>query len=208
VRLDRRLLGFLCVGLVALAMGPIARTSVVRIPALIVRAPLPPMPDCVSLHGWAANWAPTFIASDHSTSDTYQCDGYRIHVMVVQYIEQHQGKEAVAEFNSVIPRSWWNATTRDRRAVGDALEVDEYSVDRAPLRLTIWNWYAVGVHPASSELVVKAFEGANALLLRSSATSNFTVAIEAESGLAAARVLEVDALVVWEWFTNQVEING
>ena len=75
-----------------------------------------------------------FVDADYTVSDSYQCDGYRLHVYIVaQYLEQHQGKEAVGEFNSVIPRAWWNATTRERELPSDPLEVEEYRVERAPL---------------------------------------------------------------------------
>ena len=206
--LDRRLLGFLCLGLMILALGPIARVAGGQTQASIMRIALPPIAGCVSLSGWVAGWSPAFVDPDYSAADSYQCDGYRVHLSVVQYVEQHQGKEAVGDFNSVIPRSWWNATTRGRRVVSDELEVDEYSVDRSPLRLTIWNWYAVGVRPTSSEFVVKASEAVDALILRSRATTNFTVAIEAEPDFDAVDVLKTDASGIWAWFKTVMSANG
>ena len=146
--------------------------------------------------------------ADYSAADSYQCDGYRVHLSVVQYVEQHQGKEAVGDFNSVIPRNWWNATTRARQLVNEDLAVDEYLVDRSPLRLTIWNWYAVGARPTSSQFVVKALEAVDALMLRSRATTNFTVAIEADADFDAVDVMKNDASEIWAWFTTEMSANG
>jgi EpsI family protein len=199
-----RAIGFLSLGLLLLALGPIARTFAVRPAAPIDRTPLPSFANCTSMNGWSAEWSPTFVAADYSISDSYQCDGYRLHVSLAQYVEQHQGKEAVGEFNSVIPRSWWNATVRERRQAAKHLEVNEYRVDRTPLRLTIWNWYVVGVQPTSSEISTKAMEALNALRLRSGATTNITVAVESEPDFDAAKVLKADATQIWSWFEAQM----
>jgi EpsI family protein len=160
------------------------------------------------MHGWSADWLPTFVAPDYTISDSYQCDGYRLHVSLVQYVEQHQGKEAVGEFNSVIPRTWRNVTTRGRQFVTEHVEVDEYRVDRTPIRLTIWNWYAVGVQPTSSELETKAMEAFNALRLRSRATTNITVAVEADSTFDATEALRVDTTSIWSWFEREMRSTG
>ena len=127
---------------------------------------------------------------------------------IVQYTQQHQGKEAVGEFNSVIPRAWWNATTRMRQQVTANLEVDEYRVERTPTRLTIWNWYFVGMQPTSSELTTKAMEALNALRLRPSTTTNVTIAVEADPEFDAVKVLRVDAMDVLEWFRTEMRSTG
>jgi EpsI family protein len=160
------------------------------------------------MHGWASDWSPTFVAPDYSIADSYQCDGYRVHVSVVQYLEQHQGKEAVGESNSVIPRAWWNSTTRRRQRVAANLEVNEYRVDRAPMRMTIWNWYAVGAQPTASEFTAKAMEALNALRLRSRSTTSLTVAVEADPHFNAIAVLQTDVPGIWSWFVDEVRPNG
>ena len=208
MRPDKRLIGFLCLGILVLAIGPVARTFAVQAPSSINRASLPQIADCVPLNGWAADWAPRFVDPDYSVAESYQCGGYRLHINLVQYVEQHQGKEAVGEFNSVIPRTWWNATTRSRQTVLPNLEVDEYRVERAPLRLTIWNWYAVGVQPTPSGFTVKAMEALNALRLHSRATTNLTVAVEADPNFDAAAALRSDSSALWKWFNIEMRANG
>jgi EpsI family protein len=208
VPLGSRQIGFVCLGLLLLAVGPIARTFAVQSNASIIRGPLPSFSNCASLRGWSADWLPVFVSPDYSISDSYQCDGYRLHVNIVQYAEQHQGKEAVGEFNSVIPRAWWNATSRGRQRVTANLEVDEYRVQRTPMRLTIWNWYLVGVQPASSELTTKAMEAFNALRLRPSTTTNITIAVEADPEFDAAKVLRVDVMDVLQWFQTEMRSTG
>jgi len=205
VPVNSRLIGYLCFGLILLALGPVARTMVVQQTAPIVRTALPPIAGCVSLQGWTADWSPTFVDPDYSIADSYQCAGYRLHVSVVQYVDQHQGKEAVGEFNSVIPRAWWNLTTRSRQSFDSGLYVDEYRVERSPMRLTIWNWYAVGVQPTRSEFSTKAMEAINALRLRASATSNLTLAVEAAPGLDATADLKNDASAIWTWFKSEMK---
>lgn len=202
------MLSFFCLGLLILAAGPIARTFATQTPALINRVPLPSLGECRSLHGWSAAWTPTFVDPDYAIAESYQCDGYKVHVNVVQYVDQYQGKEAVGEFNSVIPRSWWNATTRSRQVVTSDLEVDEYKVERSFARLTIWNWYAVGLRPTSSIFEVKALEALNALRLRSRATTNLTVAVEADPGFDATPVLKKDAGYFWTWFNSEMRTKG
>jgi EpsI family protein len=197
-----------CLGLLLLALGPIARTFGVQSIQSIMRVPLPAFSGCTSLRGWSADWSPIFVSPDYSTSDSYQCDGYRLHVNLVQYVEQHQGKEAVGEFNSIIPRAWWNATTRGRQRVTANLEVDEYRVERTPMRLTIWNWYFVGVQPTSSELATKAMEAFNALRLHPSTTTNITIAVEADPEFDAVKVLRVDVKDVLEWFQTEMRSTG
>jgi EpsI family protein len=193
-------IGVVALGILILALGPIARTFAVQQTASIIRSPLPLIGGCKSLHGWSAEWMPTFVGADYSISDSYQCEGYRLHVHVVQYVEQDQGKEAIGEFNSVIPRSWWNATHRSHQVVMPGLEVDEYRVERSAEWLTIWNWYAVGTEPTESEFATKAKEAVNALRMRTRATSNITVAVEADSGIDATRTLKADAAGIWNWF--------
>ena len=200
---NRRVAVTACLGLLILAIGPLARTFAVQSPTKVNRVSLPGLPGCESLNGWSAEWTPTFAGPDYVVADSYRCDGYTLHVRLVQYVEQHQGKEAVGELNSVIPRTWWNATTRSLRFVEPDLEVDEYRVEGAPRRLTIWNWYAVGLHPAASGFGVKALEALNALRLRSSATTNFTVAVEADTAFDPTTVLRRDASYLWKWFRTE-----
>lgn len=206
--LANRYVGFFCVGLIVLALGPIARSFVVQPIASINRVPLPALGNCISMHGWSADWFPTFLAPDYSISDSYQCDGYRLHVSLVQYIEQRQGKEAVSEFNSVIPRTWWNATTRGRQVVAPDLEVNEYRVDLTPIRLTIWNWYAVGNQATPSELTTKAIEALDALRQRSRPTTNITIAVEADPSFDATGALKLDAASIWAWFEAETRSTG
>jgi hypothetical protein len=89
--------------------------------------------------------------------------------------------------------------------LGRDLEVDEYRVERSPQRLTIWNWYVVGAQPASSEFAAKAMEAVNALRLRSMATTNLTVAIEADPAVDARTALAIDAAGIWSWFRVEME---
>lgn len=204
----KRRLGRLLLCVVILGSGPVARSLAFQPTTSINATALPYITDCESMHGWSGEWSPTFIEPDFSISDSYQCDGYRLHVSVVQYVEQHQGKEAVGEFNSVIPRTWWNVTTRGRQRVTPALEVDVYRVDLSPVQLTIWNWYAVGLRTTSSEFATKALEALNALTLRSLPTTNITVAVEADPGFDTATVLPNDTKAIWAWFEAEMRING
>ena len=204
----RRLLGFFSLSLVLLGLGPTARVLAIQSPASINLLLLPAIANCRSLHGWTSDWSPLFVASDYSVANSYQCEGYRLHVKVVQYVDQHQGKEAVGQFNSVIPRAWWNATTRTRQRVTADLDVDEYRVERVPLRLTIWYWYSVGVKPASSDFAVKAMEAFNALSLRARTTTNLTIALEAEPDFDARKVLKIETTNIWAWFNAEMRPMG
>jgi EpsI family protein len=205
---NSRLLGFLCTGLVILALGPIVVTHAVRAATPISQTPLPDIAGCRSLHGWVADWTPVFVTPDYSIANSYQCDGYRLHVKLVQYVEQHQGKEAVGEFNRVIPRSWWNYTITTRRSIDDSLDIDEFRVELPSSRLTIWNWYAVGDRSVSTGLGAKALEAVNALRLRASATSNLTVAVEADPEFAPGNALKSDASAIWNWFIDEMRRSG
>ncbi len=192
---------FLGIGVATLALGPLSRSYFADAATSIAPTGLPSIAGCRSLQGWVSEWSPKFVAPDYVVAESYQCAGYRLHVSVAQYVDQHQGKEAVGEFNSVIPRSWWNYTTRTRREAGEALEVDEYRVELPPTRLTIWNWYAVGVRPTSAGLEVKMLEALNAMRLHATATTNLTVAVEADQGFDPAPALREDATAIWAWFT-------
>jgi len=202
-----RRIGFFCLALAVLAVGPLARSFASHPAARIEFPALPLLAGCETMHGWNAGWSPQFVGPDLAISDTYQCDGYRLHVSVVQYVEQRQGKEAVGEFNAIIPRSWWNITTRAQRNATTDLEVSEYRVDGTP-QLTIWNWYAVGVQPSSSELRTKAIEGLNALRFRARATTNITVAVEADPTFDATGPLRTNVPRIWAWFVSQMGSAG
>ncbi len=160
------------------------------------------------MRGWHGQWSPSFVGADYTAAGSYQCDGYRLYVNVVQYVEQHQGKEAVGEFNHVIPRKWWNDTTRQQRQVTSKLTVNEYRVERTSRQLTIWNWYAVGLQPTPSQLMTKALEAFNALTLHRKATSNITVAVEADPRFDATKVLTRDTDHIWTWFEAGMKSNG
>jgi EpsI family protein len=185
-----------------LLIGPLARFNTLRAMPTIEAATLPAIAGCSTPSPWASDWAPTFVDPDYTIAFSYRCDGYLLHVRLVQYVDQHQGKEAVGELNSVIPREWWNSTVRQREFVSDDVPVDEYRVDRQGRRLSIWNWYAVGLHATTSPFAVKAFEAWNALRFRSVPTTNITVAIEGAPQDATNALLN-DATSVWAWFTQQ-----
>jgi EpsI family protein len=205
---NRRLLRFLGIGLVILALGPLATTYLARSVARIDQVTLPQIPNCQALNGWAVDWTPTFVGPDFAVADSFQCNGYRLHVNVVQYVEQRQGKEAINDLNSVVPRSWWNNTTRTRRSVADNFDVDEFRVAMPSSRLTIWNWYAVGVRPVASGTGAKFLEAINALTLRGSVTSNLTVAVEADPNFEATDALTLATSSIWKWFTTAMNLAG
>jgi EpsI family protein len=192
-----------CIALATLLIGPLARMHVSPAAPTIARATLPIIGGCVALHRWAVDWTPSFNDPDYRISQSYQCEGYRLHVSVVQYVEQHQGKEAVGEFNKVIPRSWWNSTVRRRESIDDDVPVNEYRVDRQDSQLTIWNWYAVGDEATASPFVVKALEAWHVLQLHGRATTNITVAIEGDEATDTTRALTADAEQVWSWFVGE-----
>jgi EpsI family protein len=208
MRQGRRTIVCLLIALLLLALGPIARSFATLAPVSMLAGAPPPIAGCESLHGWAPDWAPNFIGSDYTISESYQCDGYRLHLNIVQYLDQHQGKEAVGELNEVIPRAWWNATTRRRQSIEPDVDVEEYRVEGTPLRITIWNWYAVGTQPAASGTAVKAMEALNALTLRSRATTNLTIAVEPEPGVDPRKALANDASEVWSWFITEMRVRG
>lgn len=201
-------MAFLALSISLLALGPIARSFTVMASSPMRPSDLPPLAACTPLQGWTSDWSPTFVDPDYAISESYQCDGYKVHVSVVQYLKQHQGKEAVGEFNNVIPRAWWNATVRRKQRVEPDLEVNEYLVDRLPLRMTIWNWYSVGIHPTASGFTTKAMEAVNALLLRSTTTTNLTVAVEANPHFDSSAVLRTEVPVIWTWFVDEMSANG
>ncbi len=190
------------IAMAVLCAGPLANSRAAPARSTLDGAALPAIEGCSSLPGWAADWSPTFVDPDYTIAGSYQCGGYRLHVSVVEYVEQHQGKEAVGEFNSVIPRAWWNATVRQRQFVGTDVPVDEYQIDRVNGRLRIWNWYAVGGRPTASQFEVKVFEALNALRFNAVSTANLTVAIETESN-PHSEAIEADARMVWTWFAER-----
>lgn len=208
MRRGRRAIVCLLIALFLLALGPIARSFATQAPGAMLAGAPPPIAGCESLHGWASDWAPNFIGPDYTISESYQCDGYRLHLHIVQYLDQHQGREAVSELNEVIPRAWWNTTTRRRQSIEPDVHVEEYRVERTPLRITIWNWYAVGTQPAASGTAVKAMEALNALMLRSRATTNLTIAVESEPGVDERESLANDASEVWSWFIREMSSLG
>jgi EpsI family protein len=203
MRRPSRALACAGVALAMLMIGPLARTHGPRVGATIDRVALPAIADCEATPGWTTEWKPMFVEPDFSVARSYQCDGYRLHVSVVQYVEQHQGKEASGEFNRVIPRGWWNSTERRRGHLNDDVSVNEYIVDRRDSRMTIWNWYVVGDDATASPYGVKALEAWNALRFRGAPTTNITVAVEAGETTDATPWLATDAAQVWMWFLQQ-----
>jgi EpsI family protein len=198
---SRRALGFLLMGIAILTLGPVLHTHVVRADQ-VPRPTMPTVTNCRDLGRWDPEWSPTFVAPDYRVANSFQCDGYNLHINIVQYVGQRQGKEAVGDSNSVIPRNWWNYTTRALRTTDAGFDVDELRVDRPAKRLTIWTWYAVGDRPASSEIGVKTLEAMNAMMLRESTTTNFTVAVEGGADFDATNVLDNDASAVWRNFNE------
>jgi EpsI family protein len=185
-----------------LLIGPLARSHVARAVPTIDAATLPTIAGCSASSQWLPDWSPTFVNPDFTLARSYSCDGYRLHVQLVQYVDQHQGKEAVGEFNSIIPHEWSNSTARQREFVSDDVPVTQYQIDRQNGRLTIWNWYAVGLRATASPFVVKAYEAWNALRLRSVPTTNITIAIDgAPQDVHAA--LRNDSISIWSWFVRQ-----
>jgi EpsI family protein len=201
VRPNRRVAGFLLVGLAILALGPIVQTHVV-LGGAIQPLSIPTVSRCRDLGRWSSDWTPRFVSPDFQAAESFECDGYTLHINLVQYVGQRQGKEAVSDSNSVIPRNWWNNTTRARRTIGAGLEVDELRVLRPPRALTIWTWYAVGTRPASSDISVKALEAMNVMMLRASTTTNFTVAAESDIDFDATAALDRGAAAVWNNFNE------
>jgi EpsI family protein len=208
VPLNSRAIVFLFLGALILGLGPLAKSMPRPASASLDHAALPSIPNCQSLRGWSTEWSPTFIGADYTLRGSFQCDGYRLHVNVVQYVDQHQGKEAVGEFNRIVPRLWWNATTRRSSSAGSDLQVDEYQVERGASRLTIWTWYAVGTHATKSELGTKTLEAVNAILFRSRPTSNLSVAVEAPREFSVSGVLPSDAGEIWDWFRGEMRTQG
>jgi EpsI family protein len=195
---------FFLAGLALLVLAPIGTAHVRAGEQTSIGEPLPALPQCGSPSSWTGPWMPSFVEPDYVVAATYECPGARLHVALVQYLSQQQGREAVSEFNRVIPREWWNRTARARRSLRSGITVDEYRVDLSPVELTVLNWYAVDDVATTSEFETKLLEAFNVLRWRASATSNLTVAVETSDEVGARQLLATQADTIWRWFVSEI----
>ena len=201
MRRPKRWIVYGAIAFAIMTFGSLVGAHAERAASTIEHASLPTILGCEPMQPWAPTWSPAFVGADFVLAGTYRCEGYLLHVSVVQYVDQRQGKEAVSESNRVIPRDWWNATKQRRQYFSSNIPVDEYRV-ASGIPLTIWNWYSVGLRPATSLFGVKMFEAVNALRFRAEPTTNITVAVEG-GGERSEALLAADAETVWMWFTSR-----
>jgi EpsI family protein len=136
---------------------------------------------------------------------SYRCGEAVVHVVIVSYVNQGQGKELIGTDNAVVPREWWElgAQTRQDLALrdGGTLRVNQTRMAHAAGSMIAWHWFAVNGRATPSGPVAKLYEALAALAFRPIESRAYVVSVEgpaaAEQALQAHAQATLDSLDAW-----------
>ncbi len=166
---------------------------------------LPLIAGCEQPTDWRASWRPSVKGADAQQLGSYRCGEVAVHVLIVSYVNQAQGKELVGTDNAVVPREWWElgAQTRETLALRDGatLRVNQTRIASGARSMVAWHWYAVNGRATPSGPVAKLYEALAALAFRPIESRAYVVSVEgpAEAGEASLSQAQaaLGALDLW-----------
>ena len=166
---------------------------------------LPSIAGCEQPMEWRATWTPSMKGADAQQLGSYRCDETMVHVVIVSYVNQGQGKELIGTESAVVPREWWElgAQTRQNLALrdGGTLQVNQTRIARGADSMIAWHWFAVNGRATPSGPVAKVYEALAALAFRPIESRAYVVSVEgpaaAPQALQARAQATLDSLDPW-----------
>lgn len=162
---------------------PLQRAAGPAAPGPAATLKLPEIRDCTAPSAWQPDWSPLLLGPDATSAASFECGEHRVSLFVARYVSQRQGKELISTQNVIWPRDWRRTAEVSVAEVeldGRITTVHRVHMPGGEPPTMLWYWYRVGDRVTSSQFAVKLIETANALTLRSPASSLYLVSVEGD----------------------------